>query len=178
MAGILLGSILYSIDRYRIARLIELERVRTRIATDLHDDIGSSLSQIAMLSEVTRSFLEQDNRVLEPLMKIADLSRDLVDSMSDIVWAANPKKDRLSDLTQRMRLFAGDLFTSQNIEFDLSVPDLRTSCQSFDDNLKLRLQAVMNGIELETHDLIQLVEDIKTRLAPAAIPVIDSPPNS
>ena len=43
---------IYWLHHYRVTRLLELERVRTRIATDLHDDIGSSLSQIAILSEV------------------------------------------------------------------------------------------------------------------------------
>src|SRR5262249_21267519 len=73
LAAMLLGSLVYFVERYRIARLIELERVRTRIATDLHDDIGSSLSQISVLSEVARSQLERDHRVLESLLKIADL---------------------------------------------------------------------------------------------------------
>src|SRR5262249_45083363 len=52
LAGMLLGSIVFFADRYRIARLLELERVRTRIAADLHDDIGSGLTRIAILSEI------------------------------------------------------------------------------------------------------------------------------
>lgn len=104
--------------RSRVRRIVELERVRTRIATDLHDDIGSSLSQIAILSEVSRQRLgKEQNGVGESLTQIANTSRDLVDSMSDIVWAINPRRDRVSDLTQRMREFAGDVFTACEIEF-------------------------------------------------------------
>jgi signal transduction histidine kinase len=53
---------------------------------------------------------------------IATASRDLVDSMSDIVWAINPNKDQLSDLVQRMRRFASDLFTARQIEFTFAAP--------------------------------------------------------
>jgi signal transduction histidine kinase len=53
---------------------------------------------------------------------IAGASRDLVDSMSDIVWAINPNKDHLSDLVQRMRRFASDLFTARQIEFSFNAP--------------------------------------------------------
>jgi ligand-binding sensor domain-containing protein/signal transduction histidine kinase len=109
---------------YRVRRLLELERVRTRIATDLHDDIGSSLSQIAILSEVVRQKVGQDNAaVTEPLSQITTSSSELMDTMSDIVWAIDPHKDRLTDLTQRMRRFASDVLTSRNIDFDFHEPD-------------------------------------------------------
>jgi signal transduction histidine kinase len=102
--------------RYRIRQLLELERVRIRIATDLHDDIGASLSQIAILSEVVHQQLDgSDPRVTEPLAKISSASRELVDSISDIVWAINPRRDRLRDLLQRMRRFASDIFHARKI---------------------------------------------------------------
>src|SRR5204863_8452447 len=103
-------------------RLIELERVRTRIASDLHDDIGSGLTRIAILSEVARHQVSVDAPVGQPLAAIAGASRDLVDSMSDIVWAINPNKDHLRDLIQRMRRFASDLFTARQIEFSFQEP--------------------------------------------------------
>jgi ligand-binding sensor domain-containing protein/signal transduction histidine kinase len=117
----------YVVYRYRVAQLLKLERVRTRIASDLHDDIGSSLSQIAILSEVARH-KAGDNGAAEPLRRIADTSRDMVDSMSDIVWAINPQKDHLSDVIHRMRRFAGDTFDSTDIgykfEFDEATHDV------------------------------------------------------
>jgi hypothetical protein len=59
LLAMLSASVIYWLHRFRVTRLVELERVRTRIATDLHDDVGSSLSQIAILSEVARRQVEQ-----------------------------------------------------------------------------------------------------------------------
>lgn len=123
IAACVIGGIVYTIERYRLARAIELERVRTRIATDLHDDIGSSLSQIAIMSEVISQRVDKDNdKVTEPLSLIAGTSREMVDAMSDIVWAINPKRDHLSDLTQRMRRFASDVMNARDIAFQFRVP--------------------------------------------------------
>jgi signal transduction histidine kinase len=107
--------------RYRVQQLLELERVRTRIATDLHDDVGSSLTQIAILSEVARRNGSHVTDGAEPLERIADLSRGLVDSMSDIVWSINPQRDHLRDLESRMRRFASDVLAPRDIDFELTV---------------------------------------------------------
>jgi signal transduction histidine kinase/ligand-binding sensor domain-containing protein len=116
LAAVLMAMGIYAVHRQRTARLIELERVRTRIATDLHDDIGANLSLIAMMSEVARGqFQRDDHRLKEWFSTIATTSRDTVDAMSDIVWAVNPKRDQLSDLTQRMRRFADDIFAARDI---------------------------------------------------------------
>jgi ligand-binding sensor domain-containing protein/two-component sensor histidine kinase len=126
LAAFLVGLAAYAVYRYRVGRLLELERVRTRIATDLHDDIGSSLSQIAILSEVARrQAVRGEAGATNQLSLIARISRESVDAMSDIVWAINPQRDSLGDLTGRMRRFAGDIFPGRDIEFDFraSVPE-------------------------------------------------------
>jgi ligand-binding sensor domain-containing protein/signal transduction histidine kinase len=124
LAALVIALIMYALYRQRLARLLELERVRTRIATDLHDDIGANLSLIAMLSEVSRGQLQNgDSRLKEWLATIANTSRDTVDSMSDIVWAVNPRRDHLRDLTRRMRRFADDIFTARNIDFVFQAPE-------------------------------------------------------
>jgi signal transduction histidine kinase/ligand-binding sensor domain-containing protein len=102
-------------------RLAELEKVRSRIATDLHDDIGASLTQIAVLSEVAQA-QSKGNGATEPLMRISNVSNELVEAMSDIVWSINPTKDHLSDLTQRMRRFASDILAAKGIAFHFDAP--------------------------------------------------------
>jgi PAS domain S-box-containing protein len=112
-----------ALRRTREERLVELELVRKRIASDLHDDIGSSLTQISLLSEVvTQSVGKEDSPLKQPLSMIASSSRELVDAMSDIVWAINPQKDHLSDLTQRMRSLASEVFTTSDMKFRFSAP--------------------------------------------------------
>ncbi|HYL74567.1 MAG TPA: ATP-binding protein, partial [Bryobacteraceae bacterium] len=118
LAGLLAvaaGSLLYN---YRVRHLIAMERLRTRIATDLHDDIGASLTQISILSELARRNLSRDT-----LSDVADLARQLVEDMSDIVWAVNPRHDRFDALAHRMRRFASDMLADRDLEFDaLSLP--------------------------------------------------------
>jgi ligand-binding sensor domain-containing protein/two-component sensor histidine kinase len=124
LEGALAALIVYGFYRYRLEQLLAVERIRTRIATDLHDDIGSSLTQVAILSEVVRRRLGESGAAAnESLSRIADISRELVDSMSDIVWATDPAKDKLSCLEQRMREFAGDVFTAGDVHFQFHASD-------------------------------------------------------
>jgi ligand-binding sensor domain-containing protein/signal transduction histidine kinase len=117
------GAAMYRLHRYRVTRLVELERVRTRIATDLHDDIGSSLSQIAILSEVAnREISAAQPGLAASLADIAGISRELAESMSDIVWAIDPERDQLSDLVHRMRRFASDVLSPRDIRLVFQAP--------------------------------------------------------
>jgi ligand-binding sensor domain-containing protein len=120
----LAGVLAYGLYRYRVGQLLEIERVRARISGDLHDDIGANLSKIAILSEVAHHQLGRERGPADnTLASIADISRESMASMRDIVWAVNPRRDRLFDLTRRMRGFASDLFTSRDIEFQFQAPD-------------------------------------------------------
>ena len=116
---VLLSTLAWVLYRVRVEQLLRVERVRARIATDLHDDIGASLSQIAILAEVARERLSHQPlpaAATEPLSRIAETSRGLVDSMSDIVWAINPDVDTLSDLVHRVRRFVEDTLGSGDVE--------------------------------------------------------------
>jgi ligand-binding sensor domain-containing protein/signal transduction histidine kinase len=112
-----LAGIVYFMHRYRVAQMIAIERMRMAIATDLHDDIGASLSQIAVLSEVARAGGRE-----EPLQKVAALARELVDSMSDVVWSIRSEPAGIDSLVRRMREFSYDLLVSQAIGFELRTP--------------------------------------------------------
>jgi signal transduction histidine kinase len=109
LCGLIVAAVAVSAHRIRVARAVAMERVRTRIATDLHDDIGASLSQIAIHSELLRRRVDgEDASTRSRLSRIAGDARELVDSMADIVWAIDPKRDRLGDVVVRMRRFAND----------------------------------------------------------------------
>ena len=120
VAGLVTGLI-FGAHRYRVTQMVNLERMRTAIATDLHDDIGASLSQIAILSEVARVGNGQ-GQAGEPLQRIAALARELVDSMGDIVWSIRSEPRGMEPLVRRMREFAIDLLTVQAIDFRLQAP--------------------------------------------------------
>ncbi|MBI2837168.1 MAG: hypothetical protein HYX75_02565 [Acidobacteria bacterium] len=121
LAGVTLTASAYAFHRLRVQRLLAIEQVRTRIATDLHDDIGSSLTQMSIMSEVARQQLSgHDEKVSELVSKVAEASRDLVDAMSDIVWAINPKRDSLQDLVYRMHRLASDVLTARDVMFDFT----------------------------------------------------------
>jgi signal transduction histidine kinase len=105
--------------------LLELERVRTRIATDLHDDIGSNLTRISLLSELAKQ--QSGNGKL--LGSIAEIARESVSSMNDIVWAISPQHDRLTDLTRRMRQHAEEVFTLRDIRMEFNAPSSEADIQ-------------------------------------------------
>ena len=109
--------------RMRTARLVEVERIRTRIAADLHDDIGANLSRIAMMSDVAQGHVGAESKPAADLLaSVAAISRESVDAMSDIVWAVDPTRDRLKDLAQRMRRFASDVLGAREIAVTFHVP--------------------------------------------------------
>lgn len=119
LALCLAATAIFAAHRYRVAQMVNLERVRTAIATDLHDDIGASLSQIAILSEVALVNGNGRGQAGEPLERVATLARELVDSMSDVVWSIRSEPHGVDSLVRRMREFATDLLVSQGIAFDL-----------------------------------------------------------
>jgi signal transduction histidine kinase len=113
----------YAGYRYRLARAVEIATMRTRIATDLHDDIGANLTKIAILSEVTRRQLEGNTEAGDRLSTIARISRESVASMSDMVWAINPKRDTLRDTIRRMRQHAEDVFAGRGVPLEFHAPE-------------------------------------------------------
>ncbi|MBI3951805.1 MAG: ATP-binding protein [Acidobacteria bacterium] len=118
------GLSIYVIYRYRLARLVELERVRTRIATDLHDDIGTGLSQMALLSDVVKRQIRSQPEASEDLLTdIARTGRELVDAMSDIVWAIDPRRDDLRNVVYRVRQLATDVLDIRGIRWELHAPE-------------------------------------------------------
>jgi ligand-binding sensor domain-containing protein len=118
------AGIVYATHRVRIGRALAAERIRTRIATDLHDDIGSSLSQISILSQLAhRQVGEAGGSAPETLERITIVSGEVIDAMSDVVWAISPRWDTVSALVHRMRRFASELFPDGTVALALLLPE-------------------------------------------------------
>ncbi len=113
-------SLLYTFHRYRLRHVIKVERMRARIASDLHDEIGSTLSSISLISEMVRK-KDYDSELTKALNKIGIDSREVLNSMDDIIWSVNPKNDSLSYLVTRLREYAIPVCESKNITFDMHI---------------------------------------------------------
>ena len=112
LTGASAAGLLYSVYLFRLRHLLALERIRAHLAADLHDDLGSGLAEIAILTEVA------NQRSSAPgLDLIARRARELRQSMSDIVWAVDPAGDTLESLIDRWRHTAFALFGDEHLEF-------------------------------------------------------------
>ena len=111
MALLMLGG-----HRYHLARRLELERVRLRIAADLHDDLGASLTRVAILSEIANRQHSEPGR---HLTEIAETARGLVDGLSDIVWSIDPRRDDMRNLVRRLRQLAGETLEPLGVQWRL-----------------------------------------------------------
>jgi ligand-binding sensor domain-containing protein/two-component sensor histidine kinase len=138
----------YSLYNYRLEQLLQVERLRTKISTDLHDDIGSTLSSISILSELVLHKKDKD-QADEMLNEIKDNAISLMEKMDDIVWSINPKNDSLEDLLSRITRFASQLFEAKNIEHNITIQpdikDLKLSMESRQ-HLYLMIKESINNI--------------------------------
>ncbi len=121
---LVLFFITFLIYRIRLQRLIEMERIRSSIARDLHDDMGSTLSSVSILSQLAINSQGKDVQLTKELInKIGDHSQMMLNSMDDIVWAINPKNDSLKNISVRMFEFATEVLEAKNINYTITVPE-------------------------------------------------------
>jgi ligand-binding sensor domain-containing protein/signal transduction histidine kinase len=120
-AAALLG-VGYWIHLLVLERKLAIERTRSSIATDLHDDIGSSLARISVLSDVLRAQLGRTSEQSPVIDQIATSARDVIEKMNDIVWAVDPRQDTLSDVVARIRRFASDVLDAKAIQWRFETP--------------------------------------------------------
>lgn len=124
-AGMLLVIILFATGRYRatqkVKRLAEIAALRNNIASDLHDDIGSSLSSIHINSKIALRKTALPGFITDQLEKIRASAARTMDGMNDIVWAIHPDNDTLDKIIIRMKEFAAELLEPLNIEYRFAV---------------------------------------------------------
>ena len=99
-----------------------VEKERSRIAKDIHDDLGASLTQVILLSEIGEGTSPHPNDVSQTFLKIAEKTRQTVQSLDEIVWAVNPKNDNLPRLLRYICRHADECFDSSNIRCWQKVP--------------------------------------------------------
>lgn len=115
-------SVIYFIYRQRINKLLAIEKVRTKVARDLHDDMGSVLSTINILSTMAKTKItDEPVKASEYIGKISDNSQRMMEAMDDIVWSIKPTNDSMQRITARMREFATGLLEAKDIELDFTV---------------------------------------------------------
>ncbi|PQJ80434.1 ligand-binding sensor domain-containing protein [Polaribacter porphyrae] len=142
-------GIIYTAYYYRVKRLLEIERMKLRIASDLHDEVGSGLSGIALTSDI----LEQQfqNGTVKPhlLSRITKNARNLAATLDDIVWLINPEKETLEDFLLKTKTLTKELLENKNIHFEddlnqITKQKLLSAAQKR--NLFLFVKEVVNNI--------------------------------
>jgi two-component sensor histidine kinase len=116
----IVSAVIYALYRYRVQQLKRLEIIRNNIASDLHDDIGSTLNSISIYSEVAK---QQAGKEIPALDMIGINSRKIIESMSDIVWTINPENDSFEKIIVRMRSFAHQLLRAKKVEYTFDVDE-------------------------------------------------------
>tara|TARA_R100001369_G_scaffold37969_1_gene63424 strand:- start:1300 stop:2199 length:900 start_codon:yes stop_codon:yes gene_type:complete len=113
---VILG-IMYSIFRYRLQQAVAMERLRTKISSDLHDDVGSLLSGLAMQTELMEINASEADKF--KLQKIAGISRNAISQMRDLVWSIDSRRETVEDLIERMQELAEELLLPRDISFKM-----------------------------------------------------------
>ncbi len=119
----LLVGLAYAFYRYRINQLLAMQAVRNRISTDLHDEIGATLSGIGILSTIAKQQVEESHPANALLGRITDDALTVGNAIDDIVWSINPKNDELSNVVARMSRHAAELFDAKGIDYQIITPE-------------------------------------------------------
>lgn len=112
----------------RLERENALQKERARIAQDIHDDIGAHMTRISLLTDLTERHLDQPALAGKHVTQIARISRSAIKALDEIVWAANPRNDTVSDLLDYAGQYAVDFLQIANIrcrvDFPTGIPHL------------------------------------------------------
>ncbi len=123
---LLFAGILF--NRYQLKKKLDEQKtllaVRDNIAKDLHDDIGSAISSIKILSEVSYKNIEKNrDKSASLLQKIINQSEQLQQGISDIVWSVKPDNDKLENISVRMREYVSQVLEPKNIQASFLVDE-------------------------------------------------------
>jgi ligand-binding sensor domain-containing protein/two-component sensor histidine kinase len=125
LATIVLAILLYSIHKYRLNKLLEVERTRNRIARDLHDEVSASITGIVYFADAVQTEVkEKETPTLKKLIGlISESATQIQESMSDIIWSINPENDDWNIVLPKLRRYASDLCESKGIKYSIEIPE-------------------------------------------------------
>jgi ligand-binding sensor domain-containing protein len=141
----LAGIILFIYNYYRVKKMVEMERMRVRIASDLHDDVGSALTEIALQSDFLQT-MEVPGKLEESLQQIGAQSRRIVSSLDDIVWSIDARNDTVGDLTDRMQDHMNNVLPNREVYYDFDCDMQQQLDVSLKENLYLIYKEAINNI--------------------------------
>ena len=123
-ALLLIGLVLFYVRYFRVRKQVDIERMRVQIASDLHDDVGSSLTELALQTDFLQAGNVSDD-IKTTLQQLGEHSRKIVSSLDDIVWSIDSRNDTAGDLTDRMQDYVNQLFANGEVEFHYNFGQLR-----------------------------------------------------
>ncbi|MDQ3016802.1 MAG: histidine kinase, partial [Bacteroidota bacterium] len=118
---LLLGGLIYSVYRYRIIQLQRIHSIKNKISQDLHDEVGSMLSSINVYSSIASKSLDNTAIIEKALTQITQNSRQVMENMSDIVWAINSGSPGTTTLEDKLKNYGYELLTPLNINVTYSI---------------------------------------------------------
>ncbi|HNI53865.1 MAG TPA: tetratricopeptide repeat protein [Chitinophagales bacterium] len=154
----LLGFGLLIWNRYRIKQQVKQLQMRNDIAIDLHDEVGSSLSSIKMLSEIAALQKDDKHQLDDLLGRIQVNASETAEKMHDIIWMINPKHDQLSGILSRMENFMFDMCSPGEISFNLQKnidPNIKLNMLQRKDLMLIFKEAVNNAVKYAAATNIQ-----------------------
>lgn len=149
LTGISVLGILYLVVRYRLEQVRKLERLRTKIASDLHDEVGSTMTRISMSSELLKTGALNKEEEAEEIEQIAEQSRIATSTMSDVIWSIDARSDRVKHLVDRMREHMEELLLPKDIKFSFKCLGLENDKKldvEFRQNIYLIFREAINNI--------------------------------
>lgn len=139
------GIIAFIYNYYRIRKMVDIERMRVRIASDLHDDVGSALTEIALQSDFLQT-MDVNNSLQESIQQIGTQSRKIVSSLDDIVWSIDARNDTMGDLTDRMQDHVNSVLPQKEVTYQFD-GDMQEKLEvSLKENLYLIFKEAINNI--------------------------------
>lgn len=123
LTSLILGSMLQLFNDYQLKQKLKVERIRTKLSSDLHDEVSGLLSGIAMQSELLE-MITTDVKNKTKLNKITSVSRSAMSRMSDVIWSIDSRNDRVEDLIARMSEHAMDILDPLGVNWQLVVHNI------------------------------------------------------